>query len=211
MFFSIVSLLTSDADFEITFAPELAFFAPLQPRNSTPTPTWAVGPPLVESSMLQSLPHSQTNGTIQTTDTSILDTPSRTTRQERSRLSFLQRNKHELPPLPSGVNGHNRTRTDDTTSTRSASKETRRSLFGNGIRTGSVSESGDGDWVTDSGYEATPEKLKTVTRKRSESGGHRPDPNAVGRVNSVRKRLSLLKLGKKASKVSVLVDSVVEE
>lgn len=211
MSFSIASLTDPVSDFEITFAPELASFAPAQPRNSTPTPTWAVGPPLSEASMLQSLPHSQTNGTIQTTDTSILDTPSRTTRQERSRLSFLQRSKHELPPVPSGANGHNRTRTDDTTSTRSASKETRRSLFGNGIRTGSLSESGEGDWVTDSGYEATLEKVEAGARKRSESSGHGSDPNAIGRVNSVRKRLSLLKLGKKASKASVLVDSVVEE
>lgn len=74
-----------------------------------------------------------------------------------------------------------------------------------------MSESGDGDWVTDSGYEATPEKLETGMRKRSGSSGQRPDPNAIGRVNSVRKRLSLLKLGRKASKASVLVDSVVEE
>jgi dedicator of cytokinesis protein 3 len=107
-------------------------------------------------------------------------------------------------------------RNDDSSSTRSQGKENRRSFFSGPGRAGSESgDGGDGDWVTDSGFEGTPEKQSAQqgTMRRSGSTGQRSDPVvAVGsRVGSVRKRLSLLKLGKKASKASVLVDSVAEE
>jgi dedicator of cytokinesis protein 3 len=146
---------------------------------------------MAESSILKSIPNSQTNGTIQTTDTSILDTPSRPARQERSRLSFLQRNKQEQPPVPTMTNGH--ARNDDTSSTRSQGKENRRSFFSGSGRGGSESgDGGDGDWVTDSGFEGTPEKQGAQQGKirRSGSTGQRSDP---------------------AIAIGVLVDSVAEE
>jgi dedicator of cytokinesis protein 3 len=151
---------------------------------------------------------------MQTTDTSILDTPSRPARQERSRLSFLQRNKHDQASVPVMTNGH--PRHEDTSSTRSQGKENRRSFFSGPRPTGSESgDGGDGDWVTDSGFEGTPEKqgAQQGAMRRSGSTGQRSDPAIAmgGRVGSVRKRLSMLKLGKKNSKASVLVDSVAEE
>jgi dedicator of cytokinesis protein 3 len=107
-------------------------------------------------------------------------------------------------------------RNDDTSSTRSQGKENRRSFLSGPGRAGSESgDGGDGDWVTDSGFEGTPEKQSTHqgTMRRSGSTGQRSvQAIAVsGRVGSVRKRLSMLKLGKKTSKASVLVDSVAEE
>jgi dedicator of cytokinesis protein 3 len=112
------------------------------------------------------------------------------------------------------TNGH--PRPDDTSSTRSQGKENRRSFFSGPGRAGSESgDGGDGDWVTDSGFGGTPEKQGTQqgTIRRSGSTGQRSDPAIAsgGRVGSVRKRLSMLKLGKKTSKASVLVDSVAEE
>jgi len=112
------------------------------------------------------------------------------------------------------TNGH--PRNDDMSSTRSHGIENRRSFFSGPGRT--ISESGgdgDGDWVTDSGFEGTPEKQGAPqgTMRRSRSTGQRSDPAIAmsGRVGSVRKRLSMLKLGRKASKASVLVHSVAEE
>lgn len=66
--------------------------------------------------------------------------------------------------------------------------------------------------MTDSGFEGTPEKV-VGSMRRSASTGQRSDPAIAlgGRVGSVRRRLSMLKLGRKQSKASVLVDSVVEE
>jgi len=112
------------------------------------------------------------------------------------------------------TNGH--PRNEETSSTLSQGKENRRSFFNGPGRVGSESGDGaDGDWVTDSGFEGTPEKqgAQQGTMRRSGSTGQRSDPAIAigGRVGSVRRRLSMLKLGKKASKASVLVDSVAEE
>lgn len=163
-----------------------------------------------------------TNGTIKTTDTSILDTPPRPSRQERSRLSFLQRNKHDHPPVSLKPNGNNRG--DDASSTRSHSKENRRSFFGgNRDRRNSVEagDGGDGDWVTDSGFDGTPDKSSaghggmrrsgSSHRPNTESGQGEPGTGMHSRVGSVRKRFSMLKLGKKNNKAAVMVDSVAEE
>jgi dedicator of cytokinesis protein 3 len=112
------------------------------------------------------------------------------------------------------ANGH--PRPEDTSSTRSQGKENRRSFFSGPGRTGSENgDGGDGDWVTDSGFGGTPEKqgAQQGMVRRSGSTGQRSDPAIAigGRVGSVRKRLSMLKLGKKTSKANVLVDSVAEE
>lgn len=207
-------LLNQNTDFEITFAPELAFFAPPQPRISTASPTWAI--PLNETSPLHSLPHSQTNGTINTTATSILDTPSRrSTQQARNRLSFLHRSKHDPPPV--SFTGNSLSRSRDSISTRSGGKENRRSFFGTAHNQSRLEDGdgGDGDWVTDAGFDPSERSERGAgsvagTIRRSGST-HRSVSDSVGRVGSVRKRLSLMGLGKKSSKVNVLVDSVAEE
>lgn len=112
------------------------------------------------------------------------------------------------------TNGH--PRPDDTSSTRSQGKENRRSFFSGPGRAGSESgDGGDGDWVTDSGFEGTPERpgAEQASMRRSGSTGQRSNTAiaVAGRSSSVRKRLSMLKLGKKSSKASVLVHSVAEE
>jgi dedicator of cytokinesis protein 3 len=113
---------------------------------------------------------------------------------------------------------------EDSGSSRSRSKENkRRSFFGGVARSESSfdgGDGGDGDWFTDAGNDTHGRgRGRTMTSESSggmsvgtgtvNSGG-----GAVGlgsRVGSVRKRLSMLKLGKKNSKANVLVDSVAEE
>lgn len=225
------------ADFEATFAPELASLSAPLPREPTPTPSWQIQSPIFE----HSVPQSGTNGTIATTDTSILDTPShRPTRQDRSnRLSFLGRNtgnqaKHDPPPVsykPNGVmvNGNGNAgngKSEDSGSSRSRSKENkRRSFFGGGPKSESSfdgGDGGDGDWVTDAGTDTLGRgRGRAMTTESSGGLSTTSGPgtaNSVGsgvgvvsRVGSVRKRLSMLKLGKKNSKANVLVDTVAEE
>lgn len=259
----IASVLKSYADFEITFAPELASFTfPQVSQEQNPSPTWAVSSPALSERRVSArlFPQSITNGTMATQDTSILDSP----RTNRNRLSFLRKGPNpngELPnPLrsqpPENVegqvltNGHgNSTKISsgpDTSveesiaSNRSRSKENRKSFFGgsstlsgsgrgrelysenNGHAT--VNEEG-GEWVTSSDLS----HVQTGTVRSRSNGGsgwdgddgsrrssssQRPQEttSSVGsRVGSVRKRFSMLKLGKKSSKASVLVSSVAEE
>jgi dedicator of cytokinesis protein 3 len=223
---SLLSQVTKvNTDFEATFAPELASFtfpqAANQRDNATPSPSWAIASPVPSQKREMGLPNSQTNGTIATTDTSILDSPQRATRQERSRLSFLKRNpstrERTEPVLINGTgNGRGRGNTNDTSSERSQSKENnRRSFFGggsvNGIGRGrqmSEKEEEGGEWVTSSDLTVASGGIG-----RRSSSSQRPDTaTSVGsRVGSVRKRFSMLKLGKKSSKASVLVGSLTEE
>ena len=180
------------------------------------------------------LPNSQTNGTIATTDTSILDpAPQRTSRiLVGNRLSFLKRTaqppkeKDDVLAETVNVNGRGRGNTAESGDSRERSKENRRSFFGgNGVSgrgRGAVMESGlgekdeDPEWIT----ERTQSDLTSASGGggkdgigRRSSSSQRPETaTSVGsRVGSVRKRLSMLKLGKKTSKASVLVSSVTEE
>ncbi len=181
-----------------------------QAREPPPIPAWSISSPGIDSLGRQSLPRSQTKGTGFTAETATIDSraESRPTRQERNRLSFLGgRSKADHPPVSFKMNGNSNgtLRPDDASSTRSRSKENRRSFFGGNGRVSESGDGGDGDWVTDSG--AAIESLRRSTSSQ------RPETavsigNAVG---SVRKRFSMLKLGKKTSKASVLVDSVAEE
>lgn len=140
-----------------------------------------------------------------TNESLVLDAP-RLTRQDRgNRLSFLRRNQPEPVPQTNG-NGHSHEQTSrDSSSTRSRSKDnTRKSFFGStSSRVDGDHGDGGADWVTESGG------------ARRSSSSQRPDTAiSVGSaVDSVRKRFSMLKLGKKTSKASVVnpVGSVVEE
>lgn len=224
--------------FESTFAPELASFTFPQPaRDPTPTPSWAISSPALDRNERMSLsplglglPSSLTNGTIATTDTSILDPP----RGTLNRLSFLKRNtnsqaqKQEQEPLKEQLNG---------TSTRGRGKSNagsahshdrekenntslnRRSFFGaSGVGRGRTEtvlsekdEEGSNEWVTQSDLTVASSGKEGPGRRSSSS--QRPDTATTvnSRVGSVRKRLSMLKLGKKSSKASVLVGSLKEE
>jgi dedicator of cytokinesis protein 3 len=194
------------ADFEITFAPELATFNAPQARGSTPVPAWSLSSPRVLSPPAH-MPSLGTNSTMQTANTSMLDTPShqRPSRQERSRLSFLGGRHKDGPPVSFRMNGKvNGNVDDDASSSRSRSKENRRSFFGGGKSDNG--DGGDGDWVTDYGRGDAGGGL------RRSNSTQRPDTaTSVGsRVGSVRKRLSRMKLGSKRSKANV-VEGLVEE
>ena len=222
-------------DFEHTFAPELAsfIFPQAQTRDATtPSPSWAIASPALSEKRELGLPNSQTNGTIATTDTSILDpAPQRSSRIVGNRLSFLKRNaqppkeKDEVLAEKANANGRGRGNTMESDDSRERSKENRRSFFGgNGAVTGrgrgAITEleldekDEDAGWVTQSDLtSASGGGTGKDGLGRRSSSSQRPDTaTSVGsRVGSVRKRLSLLKLGKKSSKASVLVGSVAEE
>ncbi|KAL3425484.1 SH3 domain-containing protein [Phlyctema vagabunda] len=175
-------------NFEATFAPELASFAAPQPRDRTPTPTWALPSP---EGMNGS--HSL-NGTPDLNESLVLDSQ-RPSRQDRgNRLSFLRRTQTD--PIHQ-TNGHT---PPDSGSERSRSKDNRRSFFG-GPKLDEEDEASY-EWLAETG----------ATGRRS-SSSNRPDTATTSNsaVGNVRKRLSMLKLGKKSSKASVLVSSVVEE
>jgi dedicator of cytokinesis protein 3 len=249
------SVLKSYADFEATFAPELASFTFPQTRTITPTPSWGLSSPSMSDrrESIRLLPHSNTNGTLATTDTSS-DSP----RQGRNRLSFLKRGPashaeslpHPLRSQPSdpvvvqalgltnGISNLSKVSTSNGSipdgslaSNRSRSKENRKSFFGgssvvtngtgrgrerdtyaNGMNNG-VSE--DGEWITSSDLTASNTNTRSGSvggESRRSTSSQRPDVSSVGsKVGSVRKRLSLLKLGKKSSKANVLVGTVTEE
>jgi hypothetical protein len=224
------------ADFENTFAPELAsfIFPQAQTRDATtPSPSWAIASPALSEKRELGLPNSQTNGTIATTDTSILDlTPQRgSTMLAGNRLSFLKRNtqspkeKEDVLVEKANANGRGRGNTIESDDSRERSKENRRSFFGGngaviGRGRGAMKEleldekDEDAEWVTQSDLtSASGGGTGKDGLGRRSSSSQRPDTaTSVGsRVGSVRKRLSMLKLGKKSSKASVLVGSVAEE
>jgi hypothetical protein len=190
--------------------------------------------------MLRTIPNSNTNGTIATQATDILDTPGH--RTARSRLSFLQRKpvaneQHEAKEAVL-VNGNGNRKSgrgrgdSEDGSERSRSKENRRSFFGGSGGVGSLGSIGRGrgreikgedegsEWVTQSDLSTarrSSSEVRPKTGKSEKSAGNLSKDGlsregSVGsRVGSVRKRLSRLTLGKKASKASVLVGSVAEE
>ncbi|CZR52551.1 related to dock180 protein [Phialocephala subalpina] len=267
-------------NFENTFAPELSSFSfPQIAREPTPTPSWAIASPVLStgssqnkrmsgmmglrSSTINSIPHTDTNGTLSTNN--ILDTPA--ARAGRNRLSFLKRHTRDLSqqqimeqqavlaPVINGGNvkkqdtsstiatpGRGRGKDDEVSSERSRSKENRKSFFGGSGTIGSIGRGrgrdiGEKDeeteWVTQSdiagaagttGSRRSSSSNRPMTGKSGGGGGFGSqkggsqrgeslsrDGSVGSRVGSVRKRLSLLKLGKKASKASVLVGSVAEE
>ena len=159
----------------------------------------------------------------------------------KNRLSFLKRAPNssisQEPPALGPVNG-NATRgrggsggvaaSESSVSVRSRSKENanRRSFFGspphvqhpqqNGTRGSNDPADEEAGWVTSSdltagspgGEDGAVRRSGSFRRANTASSG----TSTVGsRVGSVRKRLSMLKLGKKSSKASVLVASVAEE
>ena len=175
---------------------------------------------------------SHTNGTLATVDTSILDTP--TGKRARSRLSFLKRSGNQpqtqaqeavLAPITNGSVSAISTRDAKSEKSRgrgrdisesehslSGSKENQGSMFGvNDVRR---SQTDDGEWVTQS--DLTSVSATGGKEGRRSSSSQRPetatsDGKSISRVGTVRKRLSMLKLGKKSSKASVLTMSGVTE
>ncbi|RDW75786.1 hypothetical protein BP5796_06607 [Coleophoma crateriformis] len=186
-------------NFESTFAPELALITPPQPkdRTPTPTPTWGLSSP--ESQTTSPFPTAQTNEALATNESAVIDVP-RQSRQDRgNRLSFLRRTQPEPVVV---TNGHTTPQDSDSNRSRSRSKDPshRLSIFGHmSSRLEEDVEVGGGKWANES------------PRRSSSSQRQESSPQKENAVGGVRKRLSMLKLGKKKSKASILVSSVTEE
>jgi hypothetical protein len=248
-------------DFESTFAPELASFTfpptqTLSPSPNNSLPSWQIASPVLSDRSMRNsrigMTNSNTNGTIRTQDTSILDTPSGG-RVRRSFFGSVRRDReggrstHEAVLAPV-INGGGKKEKDgrgrgDSSASKDDSqlegaKENRRSFFsanGGGLGRGRTREE---EWVTQSDLSAastsgvtgfgvgggggsgvnrrSSSSQRPTTAKSSAAGtvtgtGSGTASSVGSRVGSVRKRLSMLKLGKKTSKASVLVGSVTEE
>ncbi|PQE12483.1 SH3 domain-containing protein [Rutstroemia sp. NJR-2017a BBW] len=212
--------------FERTFAPELAsLIVPQQTVSSpTPVPSWTISPSpskdLNQGNL--TLPMSLTNGTI---DTSILDSPNHA-RSHSKRLSlFLSRN--------SSVNDGDKEKRKDKENRRSFFSGNGLSMNGISMNGHSLNrgrqtspeeipeeqetvdiQSG-GEWVTQSDLSVP--RLGNSQGRRSSSSQRRPDTASTGmgmgmnvgsKVDSVRKRLSVLRLGKKGSTIGSTLGSV---
>ena len=222
------------SDFENTFAPELASFAfpqiKAQLRSPTPTPSWAIASPGSEVNSPINIPRSLTNGTSLTTDTSVLNTTVTTPHHTKNsnRLSFLKRTPGQVP-LPESapstpVNGNGERNFNGGIQGKLEASEQfnndskRHSYFANSaplLPAGrGRSERDDNDWVTDSDLtkDSRTRDGNGKDERRSMSSQRIEIEESMKRnVGSVRKRLSMLKLGKKSSKGNVLVGSVTEE
>ena len=134
-----------------------------------------------------------------------------------TRLSFLGSRKKDQqsngePPQQPQTNGDTTTEAGNKRGTSKDNSAHRRSFFRSH---GSDSQLPNGhtnhessDWATDSGGRASTDTGTGVTEKESGVVGERP---GVVKMGSVRKRLSMLKLGKKNSKASEAMGSLDEE
>ncbi|TPX08866.1 uncharacterized protein E0L32_009684 [Thyridium curvatum] len=212
--------------YELIFAPEIAFFTPAQPpaRETNPmnsSPTWSRSSPTdaMTPKRTPNPPINPANAGAVVEEVSTVRPVS--LRQGRgARLSFLGGRRKDTPPTPQlngegkalsqqQTNGDTESATSDHSGRRSRDNPNRRSFFRahshdkapntSGSMTNGHDSSGGtgGDWVTDSGG-----------RQSSDVDRDRHDSSAIG---SVRKRLSMLKLGKKTSRGNVLMGSLDEE
>jgi len=234
------SHLLTITDFEATFAPEIATFTPpVQSTRASITPTqiWSnadmISPISSTRRNSRRIPPSNTLNTITTTSASVLDTPTHPAAARRNRLSFLKRNNPDAKEAvaASFTNGNtsesplrvvqgsppSRDRAESaTTRTRSRSPvngaTSKRASYFSRIN-GGTSEKEDSLWVTSSDLNSY-ERSGTM-RSRGNSEATVLSKSSAGKTGgdggSVRKRLSLLKLGKKGSKGTLLMSGVREE
>ncbi|KAF7544942.1 hypothetical protein G7Z17_g9550 [Cylindrodendrum hubeiense] len=190
--------------FESTYAVEIAYFAPPQPtrETSTPSPTWKRSSHS-DQSPRQAIIGTPING-VTTEEASVIRPVSM--RQKGARLSFLGGKKMQLdlPPEPeeSAVDV-------DTSSSHSRSlshtqsRDNRRHSF---FRTQSQEEKHQDDQHGGFTSRGSFEVVGPVDEKSSEKNG-----GGLTKKNSVRKRFSMLKLGKKTSKGNGMMGSLDEE
>lgn len=197
-------------DFENTYEPEIALFAPpppATPREAVSTPSTAFRGSLPSDKSSQWPNNASLLNGIKAEEASVVQQVS--LRQRGARLSFLGGRKQELEPTPETeqVNGG----TDaESTHRRSLSKSTsrRQSIF----RSQSIDEdhndksSGQGRRSSSVGKESLDKGfMKDGKTADLESPG-------MSKRGSVRKRFSMLKLGKKSSKTDgVTMGSLNEE
>ncbi|KAF2999578.1 hypothetical protein E8E14_004681 [Neopestalotiopsis sp. 37M] len=215
--------------FEQTFAPEIEIFSPAQPvrdvNSSVPSPTWRKASPVNDSSPIKQ--HGDGNAYVLgggVVEEAAAVQPI-SVKQRGTRLSFLGgRRKESRESNGEGVIGlhegdSNTTPSSHPGSQRSSGKENRRSFFRGpsshetiisakpfGHPHDSPEHHGAPDW----GHDAPPKSSERVgvAEKSSEKGFDSGTP----RLGSVRKRLSLLKLGgSKRGKPNGFISGVEEE
>ncbi|KAI1088966.1 hypothetical protein F5B19DRAFT_495886 [Rostrohypoxylon terebratum] len=194
-----------------TFAPEIAMFAPVQPSretaNNTPLPTWQRSSPTSEHHPQEHKPSiSLTNGA------GIVEEAAAQTlsmRQRGTRLSFLGGKKKDAQQLNGDISNLQQPRADsDSNSQVSKGKDNsnRRSIFRSQSNDTNISSNQHSqpypngivdpttpDWAIDRSRKS--KEIVDVVERDSD----RPSDGGMG-FNSVRRRLSMLKLGKKPSK-----------
>lgn len=213
--------------FEQTFAPEIEIFSPPQPvrdvNSSIPSPTWRKASPVNESSPIKQ----QADGNAYVTGAGVVEEAAAVQpisfKQRGTRLSFLGgRRKESRESNGEGVVGlheadSNTTPNSHPGSQRSTGKENRRSFFrgpsshetiisAKGYNHSESTDNSGPDWV----HDAPPKSSERVgvAEKNPEHGAH----NSTPRLGSVRKRLSLLKLGgSKRGKPNGFISGVEEE
>lgn len=202
-FNSVAHSLIHFPDFELSFAPELAALAPVQPHiPSAPPSPWLGGPPAVSiEPPSANTPSTNESHKPEPEPQHRLSGHDKPPKHEKNRLSlgFLKRNPPDLHE--SKTNGGGDTSTDDGASSPATSRS--RSKSGNRRSFFRASEDGVAPPRSYDGQRSLGDD-RPVTAESSPS-------STSNRGGSVRKRLSLLKIGKKSSKASVGVDSVPEE
>ncbi|KAK1544818.1 SH3 domain-containing protein [Colletotrichum paranaense] len=217
--------------FESTFAPEIALFAPQQPsrESANASPTYRRSSPSTEqvSPQPQSIAGAMTNG-VAVEEVSTVQ-PVAIRQGRGTRLSFLGGRKKESPVLQQTPSDPQTTpEAEDTVSHRSrsfsktqdnvtiTSNANRRSSFfrapSSDIPRVLGSNDATSEWVTDSGGRRSSDAGTNLTEKEREYKDERPvDALGIVKRGSVRKRLSMLKLGKKSAKGNGTMVSVHEE
>ncbi|RSL97621.1 hypothetical protein CDV31_012947 [Fusarium ambrosium] len=193
--------------FESTFAPEIAHFTPPQPQReqvTTPSPTWRRSSPSSEGS-----PRNMNIAAVATEEASVI----RPVSKRGTRLSFLggKKKEPELPAEPEETAGdietasthsrslsHTQSRDHRHSFFRTQSREDKHPMSPGGFSSrGSFEQIGFGD-------------DKAVETKIGSSGGG-GGGGSLGKKNSVRKRFSMLKIGRKSSKGNGMMGSLDEE
>lgn len=181
--------LTVLIDFEITFEPEIAVFAPPQPQRdaaTTPSPIWRSSAPSSEQQSPQRNIAGVLNG-VGAEEASIIRPVSA---RRGTRLSFLGGKKKSSQDITNEMPLHiNGDAEDSSAHGRAMSKDTtKRSLFRPSL------DNGRGE----NGARVSAERRGS---KDDTASADKDEPSPVKRGGSVRKRLSMLKLGgKKSSK-----------
>ncbi|CAJ2512045.1 Uu.00g076700.m01.CDS01 [Anthostomella pinea] len=211
--------------FMSTFAPEIAVFAPVSPQRengSTPSPTWHRSSPVTENGTPRGhIRNSSTNGTGIVEEASSAQPIS--LRQRGTRLSFLGGRKKDSQQSNSDVSSLKQTKADhsESNSQHSKSRENshnRRSMFRTDTNDTNTSSNpftrphsnGAADPTTPDWGPDRARKSKEMVNVVESDFGKSTDGGMMN-MGSVRKRLSMLKLGKKQSKPNGFMGGLSEE
>ncbi|KAI0479437.1 hypothetical protein GGR56DRAFT_378128 [Xylariaceae sp. FL0804] len=212
--------------FTTSFAPEIATLAPAPMHRehvSGAPPSWHRSSPGSESPARAQIPTSLTNGTGVVEEAAAQPISAR---QRGTRLSFLGGKRKDSQTSNGGSTNSKQGPGDisESNSQRSKSRDNshRRSLFRphtndsmaspnpftQPVENGAGLHTAHADWATDQSQKST----EIVDVVESDVGGGRPSVDSgMAKKGSVKKRLSMLKLGKKQSKSNGFMGDVEEE